>query len=405
MNRIELCVEAHDLLAAQLQACFLAAQEVGLAPLSLTLAHNIDSNLFACQVVTEDNRYYIQPQFAGDTSITGEFDIAIRYGVKPANCEGDDSKVAHLYIGVAGSDKYLDICRFADGKTVKVAQKQGIDKADYLRHYCWFLTAIAQGFPVEDALVIARLALKHIDVSRETWPSDPLSFQELSTLEPQMNGLFPDIQREEMKLYPVVSSLAWVETLLQRGIKTLQLRIKEGSEKDIELAIIKAILLGRQFKAQLFINDYWQLAIKHGAYGVHLGQEDLIDADLQAINQAGLRLGISTHGYYELLRATQYKPSYIALGHIFATTTKQMPSKPQGVTKLELYQQCVGSCYPTVAIGGIDLDNAQQVWQTGVSSLAVVRAITLADDIQLAIDSFYQVMTPERVEPQLVLSE
>ena len=101
----------------------------------------------------------------------------------------------------------------------------------------------------------------------------------------------------------------------------------------MEQQIIRAIELGRQYQAQVFINDYWQLAIKHGAYGVHLGQEDIEESNLAQITRAGIRLGLSTHGYYELLRIVQIHPSYIALGHIFPTTTKQMPSKPQGLVR------------------------------------------------------------------------
>ena len=113
------------------------------------------------------------------------------------------------------------------------------------------------------------------------------------------------------------------------GVTTIQLRIKNPDQDDLEQQIKKAIDLGRQHNAQVFINDYWQLAIKHGAFGVHLGQEDIEQSNLSQLNQAGICLGLSTHGYYELLRIVQISPSYIALGHIFPTTTKQMPSQPQ----------------------------------------------------------------------------
>ena len=144
-------------------------------------------------------------------------------------------------------------------------------------------------------------------------------------------------------------------------------------------------MAGAAHQAQVFINDYWPLAIKHHAYGVHLGQEDLDSADLVAIQQAGLRLGISTHGYYEILRALEYQPSYIALGHIFATSTKEMPSLPQGVSRLALYQKLIGERCPTVAIGGITIERAAKVWRTGVTAVAVVSAITQANDPETAI--------------------
>lgn len=141
---------------------------------------------------------------------------------------------------------------------------------------------------------------------------------------------FPTIDKAKFNLYPVVDDVNWIEHLLKLGVRTVQLRIKDPKQGDLEAQIIRAIALGREFNAQVFINDHWQLAIKHQAYGVHLGQEDLTSANLTELLDAGIRLGLSTHGYYELLIAAGIQPSYIALGHIFPTTTKQMPSKPQG---------------------------------------------------------------------------
>lgn len=213
----------------------------------------------------------------------------------------------------------------------------------------------------------------------------------------------------DLGVYPVVSDLTMLESLLAAGVKTLQLRIKtdiseltsaglgesvqsrceSGKSKsgepkligsELEAQIQTAIALGKHFNAQLFINDHWQLAIKHHAFGVHLGQEDLAVADLAAIKTAGLALGISSHSYFELLLAHQCSPSYIALGHIFPTTTKQMPSAPQGLAKLKRYVALLQDHYPLVAIGGIDLDNLAKVKATGVANIAVVRAITKAKD-------------------------
>ncbi|WP_342352280.1 thiamine phosphate synthase [Candidatus Coxiella mudrowiae] len=70
------------------------------------------------------------------------------------------------------------------------------------------------------------------------------------------------------------------------------------------------------------MNDYWKLAIEAGVYGVHLGQEDLVTADISAIHAANLRLGISTHSLYELACAHAFPPSYIAFGPIYETTVK-----------------------------------------------------------------------------------
>ncbi|MGR4052023.1 thiamine phosphate synthase [Kosakonia cowanii] len=180
-------------------------------------------------------------------------------------------------------------------------------------------------------------------------------------------------------LYPVVDSVEWISRLLDAGVRTLQLRIKDKHDEEVEADVIAAITLARRYNARLFINDYWRLAIKHQAYGVHLGQEDLATTDLNAIRQAGLRLGLSTHDDMEIDVALAARPSYIALGHVFPTQTKQMPSAPQGLTTLTRHVARLGD-YPTVAIGGITLSRAPEVLATGVGSIAVVSAITQADE-------------------------
>ncbi|NYU11464.1 thiamine phosphate synthase [Leclercia sp. M50] len=190
-------------------------------------------------------------------------------------------------------------------------------------------------------------------------------------------------------LYPVVDSVAWIERLLAAGVKTLQLRIKDKQDDEVEADVITAIALGRRYDARLFINDYWRLAIKHQAYGVHLGQEDLETTELEAIRAAGLRLGVSTHDDMEIDVALAARPSYIALGHVFPTQTKQMPSAPQGLEQLARHIDRLGD-YPTVAIGGISLERAPAVLATGVGSIAVVSAITQADDWQAATTQLLQ---------------
>ncbi|URQ60560.1 thiamine phosphate synthase [Pantoea alhagi] len=193
-----------------------------------------------------------------------------------------------------------------------------------------------------------------------------------------MNQPFPATPHR-LGLYPVVDSLEWIARLLDAGVRTLQLRIKDQPDAEVEPIVQQAIALGKTYQARLFINDYWQLAIKHHAYGVHLGQEDLDVADLQAIRHAGLRLGISTHDDEEIDRALAVKPSYIALGHIFPTQTKLMPSSPQGLQQLKRHLARLEDI-PTVAIGGISLERAPDVLACGVGSIAVVSAITKAAD-------------------------
>ncbi|MBD1571428.1 thiamine-phosphate diphosphorylase [Aliivibrio fischeri] len=206
---------------------------------------------------------------------------------------------------------------------------------------------------------------------------------------------FPNIDKSKFGLYPVVDDVSWIEKLLKLDVKTIQLRIKNPEQADLEQQVIKAIRLGREYDAQVFINDYWQLAIKHKAFGIHLGQEDIEVADLQAIAEANICLGLSTHDDSELLKVKALNPSYLALGHIFPTPTKEMPSQPQGLTNLAKNQQLAGDI-PTVAIGGIDLSVANDVWQTGVDSIAVVRAITEAEDTEQAVAKFNAIISEPR---------
>ncbi|WLQ12929.1 thiamine phosphate synthase [Hahella aquimaris] len=221
-------------------------------------------------------------------------------------------------------------------------------------------------------------------IARQGWPVQMTDFPRIvDRLDWLDYSAFPDCGESPLGLYPVVDSVAWLRKLLPLGIDTCQLRIKSDDLTLLEAAIKEAAELGRQYGCRLFINDHWRLAIKHGAYGVHLGQEDIADADLDAIRDAGLRLGVSTHGDYEWARAAAVKPSYIAIGAIFPTQTKEV--RIVGLEKLARWVALLDGHYPLTAIGGINLDNIEAVLNTGVSSVAVVSAITQAQDFREAV--------------------
>jgi len=204
---------------------------------------------------------------------------------------------------------------------------------------------------------------------------------------------FPECP-DNLGLYPVLPDNDWVLRCLKAGVRTLQLRIKKwDTQEQLRLEIRRAAELGRQYHARVFIDDHWELAVQEKAYGVHLGQEDLEGADLELIRSAGLRLGVSTHSYAEAARALQVKPSYIALGHIFPTNSKRMPSAPQGTVRLAEYARILGRTYPLVAIGGIKTGNAREVLKTGVGSVAVITAITEAPDPEAAIREWQDLLS------------
>jgi len=246
------------------------------------------------------------------------------------------------------------------------------------------------GFEPHDALVLA-LAWRDGDERRsdDAWPVDLTRFARIAGLPPAPQQPFPACPLR-LGLYPVVPSAQWLERSLALGVKTVQLRLKDATPEQLESQIARAVAAGRRHDARVFINDYWREAASAGAYGVHLGQEDLDTADLDAIARANLRLGLSTHGYYEMLRALHYRPSYLAFGAVFPTGTKTVATAPQGLERLARYVRLLGSHVPLVAIGGIDASRLPAVLGTGVGGVALVSAITAAADPEQAVARLQQ---------------
>jgi thiamine-phosphate pyrophosphorylase len=175
--------------------------------------------------------------------------------------------------------------------------------------------------------------------------------------------------------YAVVDSLAWVERLTKLGVGTIQLRAKDLNDAEALQIVTDALAVTKGTQAKLVVNDYWRAAIVAGAKHLHLGQEDLADADLKAIRDAGLTLGISTHDDDELATALAAEPDYVALGPIFLTTLKSMRFAPQGIPKITEWKKRVGTI-PLVAIGGIKFEHAAEIFAAGADSIAVVSDVT-----------------------------
>ena len=181
------------------------------------------------------------------------------------------------------------------------------------------------------------------------------------------------------RFYPVVDSVAWVARLALLGAGTIQLRAKNLDDAEALQAVTDALEMIRGTSAKLVVNDYWRAAIVAGAKHLHLGQEDLAAADLAAIREAGLTLGISTHDDDELDTALRARPDYIALGPIFPTTLKSMRFAPQGIAKITEWKKRIGDI-PLVAIGGIKLEQASAIFAAGADSIAVVSDVTQNTD-------------------------
>ena len=186
---------------------------------------------------------------------------------------------------------------------------------------------------------------------------------------------YPERYAYPDRFYPVVDSVAWVARLAKLGVGTIQLRAKNLDDAQSLQMVSDALAVTRDTPTKLVVNDYWRAAVVAGAKHLHLGQEDLADADLGAIREAGLTLGISTHDDAELETALRAKPDYIALGPIFPTTLKSMRFAPQGIPKITEWKKRIGNI-PLVAIGGIKLEQAADIFAAGADSIAVVSDVT-----------------------------
>jgi thiamine-phosphate pyrophosphorylase len=212
------------------------------------------------------------------------------------------------------------------------------------------------------------------------WPSEPQDFGLAPW--PRQNAFAPC--PKSLGLYAVLPDAQWVARMAEAGVPTLQLRFKSDDPAAVAREVKAAVKAVEGSASLLFINDHWKLALDAGAYGVHLGQEDLqilSEEDFAVLRQAGVRLGLSTHGYAEMLRADRYSPSYIALGAVYPTTLKRMATAAQGAARLKLYARLMKDT-PLVAIGGIDAQRLPEVMASGVGSAAMVRALVAASDPQ-----------------------
>ena len=252
----------------------------------------------------------------------------------------------------------------------------------------------ALGFIAQDAQVLAHAWQARYErtgsTAPELWPSAPEDFG--LQPRPHTQPFAPCPQR--LGLYAVLPDAAWVGRMARAGVPTVQLRFKSDDAALAAREVRAAVDAVAGTGALLFINDHWQDAIAAGAYGAHLGQEDL-DAltqdEVQTLRTSGLRLGVSTHGYAEMLRADAVQPSYIALGAVFPTTLKRMATAPQGVARLAAYVALLRD-YPTVAIGGIGVEQFDEILATGAGSIGVVRALVAAQEPEVAAAELLRAM-------------
>jgi thiamine-phosphate pyrophosphorylase len=178
--------------------------------------------------------------------------------------------------------------------------------------------------------------------------------------------------------------------LCDGGADLIQLRAKKSTEKEIRRLAEIILPITRQAGAGLVVNDHWSIAQEAGADFCHLGQEDFFDAGHERVaelkgNDSKLKIGLSSHAPEQAQRAIAAGADYIAIGPVYATATKP-GAKPLTLEYVRWAAKNV--TVPWFAIGGINLQNLDDVLAAGAQRICVVSAILNADDVAKACVEF-----------------
>jgi thiamine-phosphate pyrophosphorylase len=210
-------------------------------------------------------------------------------------------------------------------------------------------------------------------------------------------------------LYPIIDTalcrargiepLALADACLRGGARLLQLRHKpvaagDGSQAFLALATELAER-ARAYDAELIVNDRADIARLADAGGVHVGQEDMPVDDVRRVLGAEGIVGLSTHTEAQVDEALRTTATYVAVGPVFGTSTKDTGYAPRG---LELVRYAARRGKPIVAIGGVTLDNAASVIEAGASSVAVITDILTGGDAEARVRAFLEALSPSRQE-------
>ncbi|MGN7661307.1 MAG: thiamine phosphate synthase [Anaplasma sp.] len=321
--------------------------------------------------------YIVDGKYLGHKAVAGAVrDLHARTGqdVYAVNVE---------HTGSAGVDYYFD---GEQERKLLYRCPEITDGSSFSRSYDYVVRNVLSATKCKDArdarldcVVLARACASYVlsGNSLASWGPDSATYEYFPSMTEGFNresldAPFSDMQ--DIGLYPIIPDDHWFEYALRCGVRTIQLRAKAVPIEEIKRMVQRCASLSLEHGVRLIVNDHWDLALEYGAYGVHLGQEDMRAADLEKILGSGVRLGLSTHCYHELAHACFYHPSYVALGPVFHTTSKDMKFEPQG---LQLLKQWVEHTrHAVVAVGGINASNIDSVVGCGVKGVAIISAIT-----------------------------
>jgi thiamine-phosphate pyrophosphorylase len=173
-------------------------------------------------------------------------------------------------------------------------------------------------------------------------------------------------------------AISTAQKLADGGARLIQLRDKRASAGKLYAQTLEYLSVLRPFGARLIVNDRPDIAAMSGAGGVHVGQEDLPVKEARAICGSEAWVGVSTHNLEQFREAILTSADYIAVGPIFPTSSKQNPDPVVGLDFLRQARQLTRK--PLVAIGGITIESAAEVFRSGADSVAVIRNLVDAPD-------------------------
>lgn len=175
-----------------------------------------------------------------------------------------------------------------------------------------------------------------------------------------------------------VAGLKLAESLAAAGVKLIQLRDKSGTPRAIYERSREIAALSAKSSVRFIVNDRPDIAAMCGAGGVHVGQDDLPVEAARAICRKPLWVGVSTHNLAQLRDADRTSADYIAVGPVFPTGTKANPDPVVGLEFIRAARQATRK--PLVAIGGITVESAADVFRAGADSVAVIRDLIAVPD-------------------------
>ena len=199
-------------------------------------------------------------------------------------------------------------------------------------------------------------------------------------------------EKEQLLLYAVTNRVHAVkETLysqvrdaLEGGVTCVQLREKYMKEEDFTAEAVKLKALCKNYSVPLIINDNLNVALRSGADGIHVGQEDMSAEEIRKLAGREFIIGVTAKTVKQAKMAEAAGADYIGVGAVFPSPTKQGAIR---ITRQELKDICEAVSIPSVAIGGVNIENMKQLKGVGMDGFAVVSALFAAEDIQSAARS------------------